>query len=256
MFEQKKEKAFWLRVRISAIMLAVIVIWTGCKRQPAEQPQAEHPGSEATQSEPVTQTTGESAKIDIKPSASPKVSLSDIIKAARTWGPAYTTWYGKPAPDFALTDLDGKEHKLSDYKDKKVLLVFWATWCPPCLREIPDLIELRETVSEDNLAMLAISNENPDLVKSFVTQANIGAFHLNLWVHALIELWAWNKAASVICDRSSSPWDDFNRRPSHADRRRSLRREVLKKTFFETFGHDRKSRKIARQFYNLMKLAA
>ena len=86
--------------------------------------------------------------------------------------------------------------------------------------------------------------------------ANIGAFHLNLWVHALIELWAWNKAASVICDRSSSPWDDFNRRPSHADRRRSLRREVLKKTFFETFGHDRKSRKIARQFYNLMKLAA
>ena len=82
-------------------------------------------------------------------------------------------WYGKPAPDFALNDLDGKEHKLSDYKGKKVLLVFWATWCPPCRKEIPDLIELRETASEDKLAMLAISNEKPDLVKSFVAQAKL-----------------------------------------------------------------------------------
>lgn len=168
MFEQKKEKAFWLRVGISVIMFAVIVIWTGCKKEPAEQ---SHSGS--TQSEPVAQTTGESAKIDITPSTDPKASLKDIIQAARTWGPAFTSWYGKPAPDFALTDLDGKEHKLSDYKGKKVLLVFWATWCPPCRKEIPDLIELRKTVSEDKLAMLAISNEKPDLVKSFVAQANL-----------------------------------------------------------------------------------
>ncbi len=102
-----------------------------------------------------------------------KLSLSDVIKAAKTWRPSFTALYGKPAPDFALTDLDGKEHKLSDYKGKKVLLVFWATWCPPCRKEIPDLIELRETVSEDKLAMLAISNEKPDLLKSFVAQANL-----------------------------------------------------------------------------------
>ncbi|MFZ2148733.1 MAG: redoxin domain-containing protein [Sedimentisphaerales bacterium] len=154
-------------------MLAAIVIWTGCKKQPAEQAQTEQPRSEPTQSEPTVQITGESAKIDIKPSTGPKASLNDIIKAARTWGPSFTPWYGKPAPDFALTDLDGKEHKLSDYKGKKVLLVFWATWCPPCLREIPGLIELRETVSEDKLAMLAISNERPDLVKRFVAQAKL-----------------------------------------------------------------------------------
>ena len=154
-------------------MFASIVIWPGCKKQPAEQPQTEQPHSESTQSESAAQTTSESAKIDITPSTDPKVSLKNIIQAARTWGPAYKPWYGKPAPDFALTDLDGKEHKLSDYKGKKVLLVFWATWCPPCRKEIPDLIELRETVSEDKLAMLAISNEKPDLVKSFVAQANL-----------------------------------------------------------------------------------
>jgi len=102
-----------------------------------------------------------------------KASLSDIARAARTWRPGYQTWYGKPAPDFTLTDLAGKEHKLSDYKGKNVLLIFWATWCPPCRVEIPDLIELRKTTSQDELAMLAVSNESPALVKSFVEQAKM-----------------------------------------------------------------------------------
>ncbi len=102
-----------------------------------------------------------------------KLNLSDIIRAARTWRPGYQTWYGKPAPDFALTDLSGKEHKLSDYKGKNVLVIFWATWCGPCRVEIPDLIELRRTISEDDLAMLAISNESPALAKRFVQQAKM-----------------------------------------------------------------------------------
>lgn len=79
------------------------------------------------------------------------------------------SWVGKPAADFALKDLDGKEHKLSDYRGKNVMIVFWATWCPPCRMEIPHLIELRNTMSKDDLAILAISNEEPDLVKSFAS---------------------------------------------------------------------------------------
>jgi hypothetical protein len=86
--------------------------------------------------------------------------------------------------------------------------------------------------------------------------ANVGAFHLNMWVHTLVELWAWEQKTSAVCDRSDSPWDDQFRRPSHADKCDCLRQEVLKKTFFETFGHSRKNRKIARQFYKLLKLAA
>lgn len=85
--------------------------------------------------------------------------------------------------------------------------------------------------------------------------ANIGATHLNLWSHTLIEMWAWNRSASVLCDRSRSPWDDPNRRPSHADRRAALRREIIRQTFFETFSHDRKSRKFQRQFDHLLNLA-
>ncbi len=55
----------------------------------------------------------------------------------------------------------------------------------------------------------------------------IGAFHLNLRLHSLVELWAWDKSAKLFCNRSDSPWDDANRRPSHADKCACLRREVL-----------------------------
>lgn len=53
---------------------------------------------------------------------------------------------------------------------------------------------------------------------------NVACYHLNLWLHTLVELWAWNKSAGQLCDRSLSPWDCRPRRPSHADRRNALRR--------------------------------
>ena len=118
---------------------------------------------------------GRPTQVDKSPrlGTSSRPSLEDIIKAAKTWEPSFKSWYGKPAPDFTLTDIAGKEQKLSDYRGKNVLLVFWATWCPPCKIEIPHLIELRKTVSKDDLAILAISNENPSVVKKFAAQAKI-----------------------------------------------------------------------------------
>ncbi len=53
---------------------------------------------------------------------------------------------------------------------------------------------------------------------------NVACYHLNLWMHTLVELWGWNKTADQLCDRSVSPWDCLPRRPSHADRRNALRR--------------------------------
>lgn len=61
--------------------------------------------------------------------------------------------------------------------------------------------------------------------------ANVAVYHLNLWLHTLIELWAWDKPQAELSDRSASPWDDPSRRPSHADRRNALRRHCLAKEF-------------------------
>lgn len=61
--------------------------------------------------------------------------------------------------------------------------------------------------------------------------ANVAVYHLNLWLHTLIELWAWDKPQKELCDRKQSPWDDPTRRPSHADRRNALRRHCLQNAF-------------------------
>jgi len=175
MAEQNKQAGIWTVVIISAAIFVAATIIPGCKKEPAE------PSDTVTQYhhdhnspvEPVAKNTNEPAEPNTKPAVSPKISLSDVIRFARTWRPAYISWYGKTAPDFTLTDLDGKEHKLSDYRGKDVMLVFWATWCPPCMFEIPHLIELRNTVSEDKLAILAITNQKPDLVKKSVAEEKI-----------------------------------------------------------------------------------
>lgn len=57
--------------------------------------------------------------------------------------------------------------------------------------------------------------------------SNVGALNLSLWVHTLIEIWAWGQSAGSLSDRSDRLWDDAGRRPSHADRRRALQRAML-----------------------------
>ncbi len=61
------------------------------------------------------------------------------------------------APDFELPDLDGKNIKLSDFKGKVVFLNFWATWCPPCKREIPGFINLINKYGKDGFIVLGVA---------------------------------------------------------------------------------------------------
>ncbi len=72
------------------------------------------------------------------------------------------------AADFKVTDTNGKSHSLSGYKGKWVLVNYWATWCPPCLEEIPDLIALHET-KKNNLVVIGIAMDykSPKQVTDF-----------------------------------------------------------------------------------------
>ncbi|KKK37277.1 thiol:disulfide interchange protein [Mesobacillus campisalis] len=64
---------------------------------------------------------------------------------------------GSRAPDFTLTDLRGETLKLSDYRGKKVLLNFWATWCPPCKAEMPYMQKFYEKYKSEGFEVLAVN---------------------------------------------------------------------------------------------------
>jgi peroxiredoxin len=75
--------------------------------------------------------------------------------------------------DFTLADLDGKPWTLKDQRGKVVLLNFWATWCPPCRKEMPDLEKLYQQFKGQGLVILAISDEAPGKVLPFVAQQKV-----------------------------------------------------------------------------------
>ena len=81
---------------------------------------------------------------------------------------------GEPAPDFRLENLDGQSISLSDFRGKPVLINFWATWCRPCVSEMPYLQQVYEEWSEKGVAVLAINiGENPTEVKGFLQAHNL-----------------------------------------------------------------------------------
>ena len=74
-----------------------------------------------------------------------------------------TPLMGKPAPEFKLPDLAGKEVSLSSFKGKPLLINFWATWCGPCKIETPWLIELQNEFASKGFQIVGISTEGDDL---------------------------------------------------------------------------------------------
>lgn len=68
-----------------------------------------------------------------------------------------------PAPDFTLLDQYGNSHTLSDYKGKTVFLNFWATWCPPCRAEMPEIQEIYEEYGENNSDVIILGIASPEV---------------------------------------------------------------------------------------------
>lgn len=77
------------------------------------------------------------------------------------------------APDFELETLDGKTIKLSEMRDKNVILNFWATWCGYCVLEMPDLQKLQEKYKDDLLILTVNVGESKEVVQKFMEENNL-----------------------------------------------------------------------------------
>jgi len=74
----------------------------------------------------------------------------------------------RPAPALKLKDLDGRLHDLAQLKGKVVLINFWATWCPPCRREMPSMERLAQAFKDKPFVVLAVDvGEDPDTIEAF-----------------------------------------------------------------------------------------
>jgi thiol-disulfide isomerase/thioredoxin len=78
-----------------------------------------------------------------------------------------------PLPDFNLPDIEGNQHKISEWQGKIRVINFWATWCPPCLKEIPEFIALQEKYSPKGLQFIGIAIDDQEPVKEYLATIKI-----------------------------------------------------------------------------------
>ncbi len=95
-----------------------------------------------------------------------------IIGGGMSWGMgSRVPVIGTPAEDFRLTDLEGKQQSLSQYRGKVVLVNFWATWCKPCTTEMPAMQATYEKLKDNGFVVLAINELEDDAkVREHITQ--------------------------------------------------------------------------------------
>ena len=78
---------------------------------------------------------------------------------------------GTQAPDFALQDINGKTFKLSDFQGRKVVLVFWASWCPDCRAEVPELKAMQASADPEKVAFVSVSFDRTlEALKTYVAE--------------------------------------------------------------------------------------
>ena len=102
-------------------------------------------------------------------------------------------------------------------------------FCTDPQASVADILEAaadRNALEETNKDVKEVWGAGQQQLRN--VDANVGAFNLNGWMYTLVEAWAWDKPEAELVDRSGSPWDQEERRPSHQDKRKALQREVLR----------------------------
>ena len=150
-------------VSIVALILGAVA---GCgKKQPSPPKDANNLTAGGEQPDGLDKALG-------SPGQTPE-SITKLAEETKEWMAVFEPWWGKVAPPFTLTDIQGNVHTLSKYRDKNVVVLFWRTYNPTCKMAAARLKELRNSFTDGSLVILSISNETPAVLKEAATAQGI-----------------------------------------------------------------------------------
>ncbi len=187
-----------------------------------------------------------------------KISLAKRAAHRNGWETAQCTVYGKTVTKLYKTFLAtyrpvGGVIRVVIVEEDHDWFPFFSTDPNATAVEIIEAFADRATIEQDFHDVKEVWGAGQQQVRNI--WCNLAVYHLNLWMHTLVELWSWNRPHEKLCDRSLSPWDNAERRPSHADRRKALRRQIMEHELSTLAAVRRLPRKILQLTKRLMTLA-
>lgn len=160
-----------------------------------------------------------------------KISLAKRAGHRRGWQTIACTVYGEATTKIYKTFLAtyppvGGEIRVVIVKEDHGWYAFFCSDPNASVQEILEAFADRATIEQDFHDVKEVWGSGQQQVRNIWN--NLAVYNLNLWMHTLVELWAWDQSDELLIDRRDSPWDDAERRPSHANRRKALRSQILR----------------------------
>jgi len=188
-----------------------------------------------------------------------RISLAKRSAHPRGWQTGVFTLYGRSETKtyksfVAAYPPAGGAIRVVIVKENDGWVAFFTTNPQDTVAQVLEAVADRGAIEQNFHDLKEVHGVGRQQVRNY--WANVAAYHLNLWLHTLVELWAWARPKEELCDRSESPWDDPDRRPSHADRRNALRRSCIEQEYRDARAHQRLSRKLRRVIAGLLRIAA
>jgi DDE superfamily endonuclease len=188
-----------------------------------------------------------------------RLSLAKRAGQKRGWKTIACTVYGKATTKtyksfMATYGPVGGVIRVVLVKEDHGWYAFFCTDPAASAQEVLEAFADRATIEQDFHDVKEVWGSGQQQVRNIWN--NLAVYNLNLWMHTLTELWAWDRSGRQLVDRSDSPWDDPDRRPSHANRRKALRGQVMNSHLSTITATWSLPKQIIQLTKNLMTLAA
>lgn len=156
-------RAHQTRLRITIALAGLALLASGCSA-----------GEPLVTATPPVAANRETPTMPPAPTSTPITSAEEIRQVAAAVTASRAPEVGQPAPNFTLTDLDGRAVQLADFRGRPVLLNFFASWCGPCAKELPVMRAAQDRFKDQGLQLVLVNlQEDPAAVRGFVERLGL-----------------------------------------------------------------------------------